>query len=142
MTTNTATQVQPGTSITLSCQLSPLPYPQQCRTAVFVNSSQLSLSYGRSSSTTFLVRAYGKHTFTCKEICDPTKKLICGLDVESGSKEDVLSPCSEAVPVAPLSCGLGSSSGWPFPEEMLLSGGSFKESLRMEKTSEIIEPNH
>ncbi|XP_067996976.1 interleukin-12 receptor subunit beta-2 [Melanerpes formicivorus] len=88
MTSNTATQVQPGTSITLSCQLSPLPYPQQCRTAIFVNNSQLSLTYGRSSSTTFLVRAYGKHTFTCKEICDPTKKLICGLDVESGNPPD------------------------------------------------------
>ncbi|NXX37883.1 IL23R protein, partial [Tricholaema leucomelas] len=43
---------------------------------------------GRSLSTTFLVRAYGKHMFACKEICDHERKLICGLDVESGNPPD------------------------------------------------------
>ncbi|XP_054240459.1 interleukin-12 receptor subunit beta-2 [Indicator indicator] len=88
MTTNTAPQVQPGASISLSCQLQAVPSPQQCSTAIFVNGSQLSLSPGRSSRASFVVRAYGRHTFTCKQLCHPASKLRCGLDVEAGNPPD------------------------------------------------------
>ncbi|NXR09876.1 IL23R protein, partial [Semnornis frantzii] len=43
---------------------------------------------GRSSSATFVVRAYGKHTFACRGLCDHERKLICGLDVQSGNPPD------------------------------------------------------
>ncbi|NXP52366.1 I12R2 protein, partial [Heliornis fulica] len=39
-------------------------------------------------STEFPVRAYGKHMFTCKIVCDYRKKLVCGIDVEAGRPPD------------------------------------------------------
>ncbi|KAM6080826.1 interleukin-12 receptor subunit beta-2 [Theristicus caerulescens] len=88
MTANTASHVQPGTSITLSCQLKPLRYTEQCRIAIFFNSSELISNYGSSVSTKFLVHTYGKHMFTCKIVCEYKKKLICGIDIESGNPPD------------------------------------------------------
>ncbi|NXJ43559.1 I12R2 protein, partial [Ciconia maguari] len=43
---------------------------------------------GSSVSTTFLVHTYGKHMFTCKTVCEYKKKLICGIDIESGNPPD------------------------------------------------------
>ncbi|NWI08024.1 I12R2 protein, partial [Crypturellus soui] len=43
---------------------------------------------GSSISTRFLVRTYGKLTFTCKVVCEHRKKLICGIDIESGNPPD------------------------------------------------------
>ncbi|NXA50488.1 I12R2 protein, partial [Nothocercus julius] len=43
---------------------------------------------GSSISTGFLVRIYGKLTFTCKVVCEHRKKLICGIDIESGNPPD------------------------------------------------------
>ncbi|KFU99416.1 Interleukin-12 receptor subunit beta-2, partial [Tauraco erythrolophus] len=43
---------------------------------------------GSSVSTEFLVRTYGKHMFTCKVVCEHKKKLICGIDIESGNPPD------------------------------------------------------
>ncbi|XP_009487746.2 interleukin-12 receptor subunit beta-2 [Pelecanus crispus] len=88
MTANTASHVQPGTNITLSCQLKPLRYTEQCRIAIFFNSSELISNYGSSVSTEFLVHTYGKHMFTCKIVCEYKKKLICGIDIESGNPPD------------------------------------------------------
>ncbi|KAM6128789.1 interleukin-12 receptor subunit beta-2 [Phoenicopterus ruber ruber] len=88
MTADTGAPVQPGTSVTLSCQLEPLQHTEQCRIAIFFNSSELNSSYGSSVSTEFPVRAYGKHMFTCKIVCEYKKKLICGIDIESGSPPD------------------------------------------------------
>ncbi|KAM7106598.1 interleukin-12 receptor subunit beta-2 [Ciconia maguari] len=88
MTANTTSHVQPGASITLSCQLKPLRYAERCRIAIFFNSSELISSYGSSVSTTFLVHTYGKHMFTCKTVCEYKKKLICGIDIESGNPPD------------------------------------------------------
>ncbi|KAM8805760.1 interleukin-12 receptor subunit beta-2 [Eudromia elegans] len=88
MTVNTASHVQPGTNITLSCQLEQPKQEQQCKIAIFFNSSELSSNYGSSISTRFLVRTYGKLTFTCKEVCEHRKKLICGIDIESGYPPD------------------------------------------------------
>ncbi|XP_068263075.1 interleukin-12 receptor subunit beta-2 [Nyctibius grandis] len=88
MTASTTPHVQPGTSITLSCQLKPLRDARQCRTAIFFNSSELISNYGSSVSTEFLVRTYGKHMFTCKIDCEYKKKLICGIDIESGNPPD------------------------------------------------------
>ncbi|KFW64700.1 Interleukin-12 receptor subunit beta-2, partial [Pygoscelis adeliae] len=39
-------------------------------------------------STKFLVHTYGKHMFTCKIVCEYKKKLICGIDIESGNPPD------------------------------------------------------
>uniref|UniRef100_A0A663EXA8 Interleukin 12 receptor subunit beta 2 n=1 Tax=Aquila chrysaetos chrysaetos TaxID=223781 RepID=A0A663EXA8_AQUCH len=88
MTANTASYVQPGTSIILSCQLKPLRYTEQCRIAIFLNSSELISNYGSSVSTEFPVHTYGKHMFTCKIVCEYKKKLICGIDIESGNPPD------------------------------------------------------
>ncbi|XP_055671748.1 interleukin-12 receptor subunit beta-2 isoform X1 [Falco peregrinus] len=88
MTANTAPHVQPGTSITLVCQLRPLPYPEQCRIAIFFNGSELIRNYSSSVSTRFPVHTYGKHMFTCKIVCEYKKKLICGIDIESGNPPD------------------------------------------------------
>ncbi|NXP06910.1 I12R2 protein, partial [Thinocorus orbignyianus] len=43
---------------------------------------------GGAASTTFLVRAHGRHLFTCKMVCEPKKKLICGIEIESGNPPD------------------------------------------------------
>ncbi|NXG47179.1 IL23R protein, partial [Psilopogon haemacephalus] len=43
---------------------------------------------GRSLSTTFLLRAYGRHTFTCRGGCGHRSNLICGLDLHSGAPPD------------------------------------------------------
>ncbi|NXG32048.1 I12R2 protein, partial [Dromaius novaehollandiae] len=43
---------------------------------------------GSSVSTEFLVRTYGKLMFTCKVVCEYKKKLICGIDIESGNPPD------------------------------------------------------
>lgn len=94
MTANTAAYVQPGTSVTLSCQLKPLRYTERCRIAIFLNSSELISNYSSSVSTEFPVHTYGKHMFTCKIVCEYKKKLICGIDIESGSKENLIIPCS------------------------------------------------
>ncbi|XP_074762103.1 interleukin-12 receptor subunit beta-2 isoform X2 [Athene noctua] len=88
MTANT-THVQPGTSITLSCQLKPLQSTEQCNIAIFFNSSKLiNSSHSSSVSTGFLVRTYGKHTFTCKIVCVHKRRLICGIEIESGNPPD------------------------------------------------------
>ncbi|NWV33992.1 I12R2 protein, partial [Grantiella picta] len=42
---------------------------------------------GGSVSKTFLVTTYGKHTFSCKAICDKTK-LVCGIDIRCGNPPD------------------------------------------------------
>lgn len=94
MTANTSSHVQPGSSITLSCQLKPQQYSKQCRIAIFYNSSEQNSSYSSSVSTRFLVHTYGKHMFTCKILCEYGKKLICGIDIDSGSKEVFIIPCS------------------------------------------------
>ncbi|KAM9008671.1 interleukin-12 receptor subunit beta-2 isoform 7-T7 [Ara ararauna] len=88
MTANTSSHVQPGSSITLSCQLKPQQYSKQCRIAIFFNSSERNSSYSSSVSTRFLVHTYGKHMFTCKTLCEYGKKLICGIDIESGNPPD------------------------------------------------------
>ncbi|XP_074687869.1 interleukin-12 receptor subunit beta-2 isoform X1 [Strix aluco] len=88
MTANTTSHVQPGTSISLLCQLKPLQYSEQCKIAIFFNSSELISNYGSSVSTGFLVRTYGKHMFTCKRVCQSKKRLICGIDIESGNPPD------------------------------------------------------
>ncbi|NXD71387.1 I12R2 protein, partial [Eolophus roseicapillus] len=41
-----------------------------------------------SVSARFLVHTYGKHMFTCKTLCEYGKKLICGIDIESGNPPD------------------------------------------------------
>lgn len=125
MTTNTASPVQPGTDVTLSCQLKPLQPTNQCRVAIFFNSSELISNYSSAVSTKFLVRTYGKHVFTCKTVCEHRKTLICGIEIESGSKENLIIPCSSTFPVVPLRRGLETSGGWPFPEK----GLSFSSSL-------------
>ncbi|NXM83162.1 IL23R protein, partial [Oenanthe oenanthe] len=42
---------------------------------------------GGSVSATFLLSAYGKHTFTCKRICGRTS-LVCGIDIWGGNPPD------------------------------------------------------
>ncbi|XP_026710295.1 interleukin-12 receptor subunit beta-2 isoform X2 [Athene cunicularia] len=88
MTANTTSHVQPGTSITLSCQLKPPRPTEQCKIALFFNSSELVSDHGSSVSTGFLVRTYGKHMFTCKTVCEYKRRLICGIDIESGNPPD------------------------------------------------------
>uniref|UniRef100_A0A8C8E9N8 Fibronectin type-III domain-containing protein n=1 Tax=Otus sunia TaxID=257818 RepID=A0A8C8E9N8_9STRI len=78
----------PPSAITLSCQLKPLRYTEQCKIAIFFNSSELISNYGSSVSTGFLVRTYGKHMFTCKIVCEYKRRLICGIDIESGNPPD------------------------------------------------------
>ncbi|KAI6064247.1 interleukin-12 receptor subunit beta-2 [Aix galericulata] len=89
MTANSASHVQPGTNITLSCQLKQLKYNEQCKIAIFFNSSELIINYGTSVSTKFPVLTYGKHMFTCKIVCEYKKKLICGVDIMSGNGTDI-----------------------------------------------------
>lgn len=113
MTANTAAHVQPGTNITLSCQLKQLKYSEQCKIALFFNSSELTSSYGTSVSNTFPVNTYGKHMFTCKIDCEYKKKLICGIDIESGSKESFTVPCSFGCSGVPLKQRLGAQRGCP-----------------------------
>ncbi|NWU80818.1 I12R2 protein, partial [Onychorhynchus coronatus] len=43
---------------------------------------------GRSVSKTFSLNTYGKHTFTCKTVCEERKKLICGIDIKCGNPPD------------------------------------------------------
>ncbi|NWS23268.1 I12R2 protein, partial [Pachyramphus minor] len=43
---------------------------------------------GRSVSKTFPVNTYGRHTFTCKTVCEERKKLICGIDIKCGNPPD------------------------------------------------------
>ncbi|NXU64760.1 I12R2 protein, partial [Horornis vulcanius] len=43
---------------------------------------------GGSVSKTILVTTYGKHSFSCKTICEGKKKLICGIDIECGNPPD------------------------------------------------------
>ncbi|NXU96638.1 I12R2 protein, partial [Cettia cetti] len=43
---------------------------------------------GGSVSKSILVTTYGKHTFTCKTICEGRTKLICGIDIECGNPPD------------------------------------------------------
>ncbi|XP_053929375.1 interleukin-12 receptor subunit beta-2 isoform X2 [Cuculus canorus] len=88
MTANTSSTVQLGTIVTLSCQLKSLQHTEQCRIAIFFNSSELNTSYSSSVSTAFQVLTYGKHVFTCKIVCEYKKKLICGIDIESGTAPD------------------------------------------------------
>uniref|UniRef100_A0A8C3B5T4 Interleukin 12 receptor subunit beta 2 n=1 Tax=Cairina moschata TaxID=8855 RepID=A0A8C3B5T4_CAIMO len=88
MTANSASHVQPGTNITLSCQLKQLKYNEQCKIAIFFNSSELIINYGTSVSTKFQVLTFGKHMFTCKIVCEYKKKLICGVDIMSGNPPD------------------------------------------------------
>ncbi|XP_050568219.1 interleukin-12 receptor subunit beta-2 [Cygnus atratus] len=88
MTANSASHVQPGTNITLSCQLKQPKYNEQCKIAIFFNSSELIINYGTSVSTEFQVLTYGKHMFTCKIVCEYKKKLICGIDIMSGNPPD------------------------------------------------------
>ncbi|XP_010078872.1 PREDICTED: interleukin-12 receptor subunit beta-2-like, partial [Pterocles gutturalis] len=87
VTASTASHVQPGTSVTLSCHPQPLPHAGRCRAAVFINGSVVS-NYGSSVSTEFRVPTYGRHTFTCKRVCEYKKKLICGIDIKSGNPPD------------------------------------------------------
>jgi len=93
MTANTTSHVQPGSGITLSCQLRGRQYTERCRIAIFFNGSERVKSFGGSVSTEFTVHTYGKHTFTCKTDCEYKKTLICGIDIESGSKNFII-PCS------------------------------------------------
>ncbi|XP_075280385.1 interleukin-12 receptor subunit beta-2 [Opisthocomus hoazin] len=88
MTANTTSHVQPGSGITLSCQLRGRRYTERCRIAIFFNGSEHVKSFGGSVSTEFTVHAYGKHTFTCKTDCEYKKTLICGIDIESGNPPD------------------------------------------------------
>ncbi|NXI81767.1 I12R2 protein, partial [Rhipidura dahli] len=43
---------------------------------------------GGSVSKSFAVTAYGKHTFTCKNICGDKAKLVCGIDIWCGNPPD------------------------------------------------------
>ncbi|NXH44675.1 I12R2 protein, partial [Dicaeum eximium] len=43
---------------------------------------------GGSVSKSFLVTAYGRHTFTCKSICGDKSKLVCGIDIRCGNPPD------------------------------------------------------
>ncbi|XP_010286663.1 PREDICTED: interleukin-12 receptor subunit beta-2-like, partial [Phaethon lepturus] len=88
VTANAASPVMPGARITLSCQLGPLRHAEPCRLALFINSSELISNYGSAVSTEFLVHTYGKHMFTCKIVCGYKRKLVCGIDIESGNPPD------------------------------------------------------
>ncbi|XP_008920239.3 interleukin-12 receptor subunit beta-2 [Manacus vitellinus] len=87
MTANTASAIQPGTNVTLSCYLEDLQTPK-CRIGIFLNNSEQAKNSGRSVSKTFPVNTYGRHTFTCKTICGGRKKLICGIDIKCGNPPD------------------------------------------------------
>uniref|UniRef100_A0A8B9TRT0 Fibronectin type-III domain-containing protein n=1 Tax=Anas platyrhynchos TaxID=8839 RepID=A0A8B9TRT0_ANAPL len=110
MTANSASHVQPGTNITLSCQLKQLKYNEQCKIAIFFNSSELIINYGTSVSTKFQVLTYGKHMFTCKIVCEYKKKLICGVDIMSGNPPDqprnvsCIQYGTDGSPTLPFSC--------------------------------------
>ncbi|NXI43288.1 I12R2 protein, partial [Galbula dea] len=43
---------------------------------------------GSALSTTFPVHAHGRHIFTCKTFCGHRRKLVCGIDIQSGSPPD------------------------------------------------------
>ncbi|NXT68906.1 I12R2 protein, partial [Chaetops frenatus] len=43
---------------------------------------------GGSVSKTFRISAYGKHTFTCKTICEAKTELLCGIDIRCGNPPD------------------------------------------------------
>lgn len=88
MTANTACAVRRGTSVTLSCQLEDLQAAGWA--AIFLNNSEQVRKWGDSVSKTFVVTAYGKHTFTCKTVCRDKAKLVCGIDIQCGSKENWL----------------------------------------------------
>ncbi|XP_051481457.1 interleukin-12 receptor subunit beta-2 [Apus apus] len=85
MTADTTAHVQPGTNVTLSCQMS---HPQHGRIAIFFNDSELISNNSHSVSTRFPVRAYGRFTFTCKIVWEHKKKLICGIIINSGNPPD------------------------------------------------------
>lgn len=82
VTASTGSAIRSGTSVTLSCQLA----AASCWAAIFLNSSEQIRQWGGSVSKTFQVTTYGKHTFTCKTICDKAK-IVCGIDIRCGSKE-------------------------------------------------------
>lgn len=88
MTANTACAVRRGTSVTLSCQLGALQAAGWCWAAIFLNNSEQVRKRGGSVSKTFAVTTYGKHTFTCKTLCGDKAKLVCGIDIQCGSKEN------------------------------------------------------
>ncbi|NWU12238.1 I12R2 protein, partial [Cephalopterus ornatus] len=39
-------------------------------------------------SKTFPVTTYGRHTFTCKMLCEERKKVICGIYIKCGHPPD------------------------------------------------------
>lgn len=86
VTASAGPAIQQGSNVTLSCQLR--AEPAWCWAGIFLNSSERARSQGGSVSKTFLVTAYGKHTFTCKSICGDKAKLVCGIDIQCGSKEN------------------------------------------------------
>ncbi|NXI19877.1 I12R2 protein, partial [Irena cyanogastra] len=43
---------------------------------------------GGSVSKTFLVGSHGRHTFTCKSICEAGTRIVCGIDVRCGNPPD------------------------------------------------------
>lgn len=88
MSSNTASQVLYGSNITLSCRLT---QHERCnKIAIFHNGSDIKSIHGTEISTDISVLDYGRLVFTCKLLCDYTKKLICGIDIESGSKETLV----------------------------------------------------
>ncbi|XP_010116937.1 PREDICTED: interleukin-12 receptor subunit beta-2-like, partial [Chlamydotis macqueenii] len=88
MTANATSHVQRGSRVALSCQLKTRLHAEPCRVAIFFNSSELKSSSSSSVSTEFLVDTYGKHMFTCKTVCEHKKKLVCGINLESGDPPD------------------------------------------------------
>ncbi|XP_059583906.1 interleukin-12 receptor subunit beta-2 isoform X1 [Alligator mississippiensis] len=86
MSSNTASQVLYGSNITLSCRLT---QHERCnKIAIFHNGSDIKSIHGTEISTDISVLDYGRLVFTCKLLCDYTKKLICGIDIESGNPPD------------------------------------------------------
>uniref|UniRef100_A0A7M4EY96 Interleukin 12 receptor subunit beta 2 n=1 Tax=Crocodylus porosus TaxID=8502 RepID=A0A7M4EY96_CROPO len=86
MSSNTASQVSYGSNITLSCRLT---QHERCnKIAIFHNGSEIKSIHGTEISTDISVVDYGRLVFTCKLLCEYTKKLICGIDIESGNPPD------------------------------------------------------
>ncbi|XP_019383967.1 PREDICTED: interleukin-12 receptor subunit beta-2 [Gavialis gangeticus] len=86
MSSNTASQVSYGSNITLSCRLT---QQERCnKIAIFHNGSDIKSIHGTEISTDISVLDYGRLVFTCKLLCENTKKLICGIDIESGNPPD------------------------------------------------------
>ncbi|XP_050163393.1 interleukin-12 receptor subunit beta-2 [Myiozetetes cayanensis] len=87
MTANTASAIQCGTNVTLSCHLGGLQTPN-CEIGIFLNNSKQVTNSGRSVSKTFPLNTYGKHTFTCKRICKERNTIICGIYIKCGNPPD------------------------------------------------------